>query len=257
MGDSQEQQQQQQQSSTANSSSPTPFPHGVFLPNGANTDPPLPPSDPTIGYKLNHFMMRIRDPKRSLYFYINLMGMRTVFTMNVGPFTIYYLGYPQTDEHRADLPKFGLDTATNLQSTLGLLELYHVHGSEKQEDGYYGSGNAPPNLGFGHLGFTVPSVPKAVERLREQGVEILKDLGVATVRSIPISEWENDNGIGLEVQGTETEIHPEYKKVFSKIAFVKDPVSLSLSFLLFLFSCSCASMALSSRSVYDPARLTS
>lgn len=208
------------------SASPSPFPYGVFLANGAKTDPPLPASDPTIGFKLNHFMLRIRDPKRSLHFYINIMGMRTVFTMNVGPFTIYYLGYPQTDEHRADLPKFGLDTATNLQSTLGLLELYHVHGSEKQEDGYYQTGNGPPNLGFGHLGFTVPSVPKALARLRENGVEVLKDLGVATLRSIPISQWENDNGVGLEVKGTETEIHPEYKKVFEKIAFVKDPVSL-------------------------------
>ncbi|KAK5247152.1 hypothetical protein LTR40_011921, partial [Exophiala xenobiotica] len=43
---------------------PTPFPHGVFLPNGLNTDPPLPANDPTVGYKLNHFMMRIRDPEK-------------------------------------------------------------------------------------------------------------------------------------------------------------------------------------------------
>jgi lactoylglutathione lyase len=58
----------------------TPFPHGVFLPNGLNTDPPLPANDPTVGYKLNHFMMRIRDPEKSMKFYIELMGMRTVFT---------------------------------------------------------------------------------------------------------------------------------------------------------------------------------
>jgi len=189
-------------------------------------------------------MMRIKEPKRSLHFYIDIMGMRTVFTMNVGPFTIYYLGYPQTDEHRADLPKFGLDTALNLQSTLGLLELYHVHGSEKQEDGYYQTGNAPPNLGFGHLGFTVPSVPKALERMRENGVEILKDLGVASLRSIPITEWENDRGVGLEAKGTETEIHPEYRKVFEKIAFVKDPVSCLLPSIQTpqLFLCQAASL---------------
>jgi hypothetical protein len=59
---------------------PTPFPHGVFLPNGLSTDPPLPANDPTVGYKLNHFMMRIRDPEKSMKFYIELMGMRTVFT---------------------------------------------------------------------------------------------------------------------------------------------------------------------------------
>lgn len=160
-----------------------------------------------------------------MHFYITLMGMRTVFTLNVGPFTIYYLGYPQTDEHRADIPKFGLDTAMNLQSTLGLLELYHVHGSEKQADGYYQTGNSPPNLGFGHLGFTVPDVKGALDRLKAEGVEVVKDLGVVSLRSIPISEWENENGVGTEDLGTDTEIHHEYKKVFGKIAFVRDPVS--------------------------------
>jgi lactoylglutathione lyase len=214
----------------ASPSQPTPFPHGVFLPNGHNTDPPLPSSDPTIGYKLNHFMLRIQDPAKSIPFYVDLMGMRTVFTMNVGPFTIYYLGYPKTDEHRADLPKFGADTAANLQHTLGLLELYHVHGSEEQDSTHYSTGNEPPNLGFGHLGFTVPDVPKALERLRAAGVEVVKDLGVTTRESIPISDWENGKGIGVETKGTETEIHPEYAKVFNKIAFVKDPVSVKASY---------------------------
>jgi lactoylglutathione lyase len=204
---------------------PTPFPHGEFLPNGDQSDPPLPADHPTIGNKLNHFMLRIRDPAKSIPFYVDLMGMRTVFTMNVGPFTIYYLGYPQTDEHRANLPKFGADTAANLQHTLGLLELYHVHGSEEQEPGYQSTGNEPGHLGFGHLGFTVPDVPKALERLREAGVEVVKDLGVCTRQSIPISDWENERAVGIEIKGTESEIHPSYAKVFEKIAFVKDPVS--------------------------------
>ena len=203
----------------------TPFPHGVFMPNGLKTDKPLEANDPTIGYKLNHFMLRIRDPKASMAFYIGLMGMRTVFCMNVGPFTIYYLGYPQTDEHRANPEQFGGETAMKLQHTLGLLELYHVHGSEKQDEGYYQTGNTPPNLGFGHLGFTVPNVPEALERLKKAGVEVVKDLGVCDRESIPISEWENERGVGVEVKGTESEIHKEYAKVFEKIAFVRDPVS--------------------------------
>ena len=153
-----------------------------------------------------------------MHFYMSLMGMRTVFTMNVGPFTIYYLGYPQTDEHRDDLAKFGQDTAGNLQHTLGLLELYHVHGSEKQESGYYSTGNTPPNLGFGHLGFTVPDVPKALERLRNEGVKVVKELGVTDLEHIPISQWELQRGVGKGL-----EIHGEYKKVFDKIAFVQDP----------------------------------
>ena len=199
------------------SSSASPFPLGAFLPNGFRSDPPLPLDSATTGYKLNHFMLRIRDPAISLPFYINLMGMRTVFTMNVGPFTIYYLGYPKTDEHRADLPKFGQDTCAKLQHTLGLLELYHVHGSEKQGEGYYTNGNTPPALGFGHLGFTVPDVPAAVKRLEEAGVKVLKPLGATTKESIPISEWEIGKGVGLG------DIHDNYRAVFDNIAFVQDP----------------------------------
>jgi len=83
-----------------------------------------------------------------------------------------------------------------------------------------------------------------LERMRENGVEILKDLGVASLRSIPITEWENDRGVGLEAKGTETEIHPEYRKVFEKIAFVKDPVSCLLPSIQTpqLFLCQAASL---------------
>jgi lactoylglutathione lyase len=88
-------------------------------------------------------MIRVRDPSQSLHFYINLMGMRTVFTVNVGPFTNYYLGYPQTEEHRKDLPKFGEETVVNFGHTLGLLKLYHIHGTEKEPQPYYKTGNDP------------------------------------------------------------------------------------------------------------------
>jgi lactoylglutathione lyase len=50
----------------------------------------------------------------------------------------------------------------------------------------------------------------------------VKDLGVATRETIPLSEWEALRGVGLG------ELHPEYKKVFKQIAFVKDPVSTYL-----------------------------
>jgi lactoylglutathione lyase len=56
------------------------------------------------------------------------MGMRTVFTINTGLITICYLGFPQTEAHRADLVSFGQDTVPVLAHTLGLLELYHIHG---------------------------------------------------------------------------------------------------------------------------------
>ncbi|KAF5618357.1 hypothetical protein F52700_12306 [Fusarium sp. NRRL 52700] len=182
-----------------------------------STDPPLTSDDPTLGYRLFHVMLRIRDPVQSLHFYIDLMGMRTVFTMDTGPFTIYYLGYPQTDEHRADLGKFGRDTLAQLAYTPGLIELYHVHGSENEPEGYYSTGNQPPHLGLGHIGFSVPDVPRAVERLRNHGVEVIKELGTASREDVPLSQWEAEKKIGLG------DLHPAYQHVFGQIAFVKDP----------------------------------
>ncbi|KAL4791524.1 Glyoxalase/Bleomycin resistance protein/Dihydroxybiphenyl dioxygenase [Aspergillus venezuelensis] len=208
--------------SNSQSTSPSPFELGAFLPGGHNTDPALPENSPTAGFKLNHFMLRIRDPKRSLRFYIDLMGMRTVFTMNCGPWTIYYLGYPDTPEDRSNIPAWSAKVADprTLTQTLGLLELYHVHGSEKPEaEGgvEISTGNAPPNLGFGHLGFTVPDVPATLERLRKEGVSVIKELGVTDRKSIPLSEWEEGRGVGVG------EIHPNYATVFDQIAFVADP----------------------------------
>lgn len=217
-------------SDSHSSTQSSPIPVGEFLPNGLKNDPPLPPDDPTIGYKFNHVMLRIRDPARSLHFYVDLMGMRTVFTMNTGPFTIYYLGYPQTAAHRADLPAFGQDTLSVLAHTLGLFELYHIHGSENEPEGYYSTGNEPPNLGLGHLGFTVPDVPAAVDRLKSHGVEVIKDLGIATRETIPLSHWESQRGIGLG------SLHPVYQNVFEQIAFVKDPVSFTRGlYMLFVY----------------------
>ncbi|WAO91428.1 Lactoylglutathione lyase [Fusarium falciforme] len=200
------------------------LPHGQFLPNGLNDDPPLSQNDPTIGYRLNHTMLRIRDPRKSLHFYINLMGMRTVFAMNIGPVNAWYLGYPKTSEHQADLKKFGEETVQNLRQFEGLLELGHIKGSENQPEGYYQNGNDPPNLGFGHLGFTVPDVPAALKRLKDNGVEVVKDLGEATTRaSISITKWENEHGIGVEEEGTDTEIHSTFKEMYKNVAYVKDP----------------------------------
>ena len=56
--------------------------------------------------------------------------------------------------------------------------------------GLYSSGNTPPNLGFCHLGFSVPDLPAAVKRLKENGVKVVKDVGMAERGDIPISEWE-------------------------------------------------------------------
>ncbi|KIW17541.1 lactoylglutathione lyase [Exophiala spinifera] len=184
-------------------------------------EPPLPEDDPTVGIRMNHCMLRVRDPKKSLFFYKNLLGMRTIFTINAGPITTYYLTHPQTTEHRADLAKFSRETALRTQFTSGLLELMHVHGSEKQPEGYYtGTGNVVPALGFGHLGFTVPDVKATVARLEEHGVKVFKPLGVSDRATLPITSWETEKGVGL---GDEDGLAPEFNRIVKSFVHVFDP----------------------------------
>ncbi|KAJ5582980.1 hypothetical protein N7535_001600 [Penicillium sp. DV-2018c] len=151
---------------------------------------------------LNHLALRIKDPTRSLHFYIDLLGMRVIFTMNAGPFTIYYLGHPPPEANSSEEVAAWAKRTSEIPSmtrTSGLLELYHVHGSESVEESVVSTGNVPPNLGFAHLGFTVPDVG---------------DAGV-----VPLSEWEEERGVGVG------EIHGNYAWFFEKFAMVVDPVS--------------------------------
>lgn len=183
-----------------------------------------PPTPATKDYKLNHLALRIQDPSRSLHFYINLLGMRVIFTMNAGPFTIYYLGHPPADaKTEEDITAWAKSTSEIpvMTKTSGLLELYHVHGTENAsaDGGGVSTGNVPPHLGFAHLGFTVPDVSAAVQRLREGGVRILKDVGVCSRETVPLSGWEEKRGIGCG------EIHANYAWFFEKFAMVSDPVS--------------------------------
>ncbi|KAF9694975.1 hypothetical protein EKO04_007037 [Ascochyta lentis] len=186
---------------------------------------PILDSDLTIGYRLNHFMLRISDPSRTLHFYTHLLGMRIVFTRDVGPMTVYYLGYPSTTEHRADPEAYAWDTSPHsvLTNTLGLLEFCYYHVNSTSTDEEKGgvkitTGVDPPHLGFNHLGFTVPNVGAAVERLRQNGVQVVKGVGEGPNESVPITRWEREMGVASQV-----ELSKGFEGLFKQLAFVRDP----------------------------------
>jgi lactoylglutathione lyase len=192
-------------------------------------------SSSTAGYKLNHFMLRITNPTRTLHFYVTLMGMRVIFTRDVGPMTVYYLGYPQGDAHRSDPETFAKDTSKHevLTQTLGLLEIVHFRTIEEDESGKEGSGQVDitsgsegGNLGFNHLGFTVPDVGKTVERLRKEGVQVVKDAGEGPNEVVPITNWETMHG------ASDRELSEGFGKLFRQLGFVRDPVSVISHHLL-------------------------
>lgn len=142
-------------------------------------------------------MLRIRDPEASLRFYNDCLGMHTVFVFNTGGWTIYYLG-PRDVQIQ------------NLGTASGLLELYHIPGEPKS--GPYRNGNENGGEGFGHIGFTVPDVEKALHRVSEFGYKIIKPLGEAEAKQFGVPDYVKDEHVA---EG--------YKFVFRQLAFVVDP----------------------------------
>ena len=73
---------------SSNPNQPTgPYPKGEHI-----VPPPRPTSPATAEYRLNHLMLRIKNPEKSLKFYCDCLGLHVVFIFNTGPWTIYYLG---------------------------------------------------------------------------------------------------------------------------------------------------------------------
>lgn len=127
---------------------------------------------PTSGFVMNQVMLRIRDPKPSLAFYQDVLGLRLLrrFDFPEMKFTLYFMGY-------ADDAAFGADGQVSLECLTaqpGLIELTHNYGTESDPEfaGYH-NGNSDPR-GFGHIGFTVPDVTAACDRFAALGVEFVK-----------------------------------------------------------------------------------
>jgi catechol 2,3-dioxygenase-like lactoylglutathione lyase family enzyme len=87
-------------------------------------------------------MIRVRDNEKSLSWYKDVLGMRLLKTIDGSDFTIYFLGYLEPDFNPED-PKIAYRE--------GLLELTWNHGTEKDDNFKYHSGNDEPK-GFGHIG---------------------------------------------------------------------------------------------------------
>lgn len=148
-------------------------------------------------------MLRIKDPEKSLRFYNDCFGLHVVFIFNVGPWTIYYLGPRDVG-------------IANLGTSKGLLELYHIPSDANMT---YTSGNDyannPGGMGFGHVGFTVPDVAEALERVKSFGFEVIKPLDEAAEAQMGVN--------GAVVSGEAGVVDEGYKHVFRQLAFVKDP----------------------------------
>ncbi|CDZ97118.1 Glyoxalase [Phaffia rhodozyma] len=123
----------------------------------------------TSSFKMNHTMLRIKDPKPSLDFYQRILGMKLISEHNGGDFTLYFLAF---DHSNGKMTKEELEASRFDRE--GIVELTWNHGTEKDENfkGYH-NGNDEPQ-GFGHICITCSDIKSTCERFESLGVDFKK-----------------------------------------------------------------------------------
>ena len=112
----------------------------------------------SIGNQFNHTMIRVKNPVKSLSFYINVLGM-SLLEFKHHPnanFTVYFLAYPQV-KNSEKLPR---------RAREGILELTHNWGTENDADFAYHNGNTEPQ-GYGHTCVTFSDAAKVCAQIED------------------------------------------------------------------------------------------
>eukprot|EP00640_Fibrocapsa_japonica_P006476 CAMPEP_0113936228 /NCGR_PEP_ID=MMETSP1339-20121228/3185_1 /TAXON_ID=94617 /ORGANISM="Fibrocapsa japonica" /LENGTH=182 /DNA_ID=CAMNT_0000938623 /DNA_START=71 /DNA_END=619 /DNA_ORIENTATION=+ /assembly_acc=CAM_ASM_000762 len=130
------------------------------------------PDSSTQGFVMQQTMMRVKDPRASLDFYIKVLGMRLLQDLHFEEykFSLYFVGYA----NEADIPQHKAERMAWCMRQAGTVELTHNWGTESDPDfkGYH-HGNSDPQ-GFGHIGISVPDLEGACERFEQMGVAFRK-----------------------------------------------------------------------------------
>ena len=124
------------------------------------------------GFTLNHTMLRVKDPKKSLAFYCDVLGMTLLHKTDFAPgkFSLYFLAFTQDE---GEVPSEPAAAGEYVFSRQSVLELTHNWGTEEQDGPVYHDGNAEPQ-GFGHIAIDVPDLAAAVAHFDAHGVEFQK-----------------------------------------------------------------------------------
>lgn len=137
-------------------------------------------------------MIRVKDPKLSLKYYTETLGMTLLNTIHNGVgttwgFSLYFLAYLSPLEQSQFDGTNGGDLARNMFRPV--LELTHNHGTESKPEFHYHNGNdnteeEKQGRGYGHIGYLVDDLEQACKYLDEQGVRFKKRPEEGSMRSI-------------------------------------------------------------------------
>jgi len=119
-----------------------------------------------------HTMLRVGDLNKSIHFYTQVLGMQLLRKKDYpdGKFTLAFLAYGDEKNNTA-------------------LELTH-----NWDTGHYDLGN-----GFGHLAIEVDDVYKAVNDIRQQGGEIMREAGPMNAGTTIIAFVKDPDGYEIEL----------------------------------------------------------
>jgi len=131
-------------------------------------------------FNLSQTMIRVKDPKKSLTFYRDILGMSDIrelhFPKARGDFSLYFLTHLSPSQLKDDalLKSNGKGPKVLWQPCL---ELTHNHGTEIDDDFQYHTGHKKP-VGFRHLGFQCDDIAGLKKSLEEFGYPTFVDTKV-------------------------------------------------------------------------------
>ena len=153
------------------------------------------------GFVLNQVMLRIRDPKASLPFYCDVLGMTLLEKVDFPEyeFSLYFLGFVSDGE---ELPVDEMERCVSTFRRETVLELTHNWGTETDASftGYH-NGNEDPR-GYGHVGISVPDVYAACDWFEQQGVTFVKRPDDGNMKGLAFIE--DPDGYRIEILDANT-----------------------------------------------------
>ena len=150
----------------------------------------------TAGFVMNQTMLRVKDPKITLPFYEDVLGMTRMaeFHFVSMSFSLYFMGYLEEGQ---SVPVNPVERAKWVFGLPALVELTHNWGTEDDDSfGGYHNGNDEPK-GFGHIGVSVPDVYAACERFEKLGVEFVKRPDDGSMKGLAFIK--DPNGYWIEI----------------------------------------------------------
>ncbi|KAG7698952.1 hypothetical protein KL930_002260 [Ogataea haglerorum] len=126
-----------------------------------------------IAYRMNHSMIRVKDPKVSLKFYRDLLGMKLFSTRDFpeAQFTLYFLGF-EDDSYVENKEQPKPQAARQ-----SIIELTHNYGTESDDSfaGYYVfDKDTDKVVGFDHIAVSYKNVQSVIDRIGDNAKWITK-----------------------------------------------------------------------------------